>query len=310
MTQPPIAFVEIQGIRTAEAIATPPPAPLRARRGEKDKNAQEGSQRAEATVSETPPPAPPQTWGGEKDKDRSLDNVPVLALHGWGANLTLMWPLAEQLGRLGYRVYAPDLPGFGQSGPPPGVWSVKDYADFVIAYLDFHHLNKVNLIGHSFGGRLGLVLGAEYPERIVKMVLADSAGVRSQVPFLSRARQALYKAVRDTMYKLSARGLADRLQAWYIGRYASPDYKEAGALRQTFVKVVNEDLLPYAARVKPSTLLLWGEEDEDTPVSQGQLLEKTIPDGGLHVFPGAGHYSYLDKLGEAVKIIDYFFKQE
>ena len=81
-------------------------------------------------------------------------------------------------------------------------------------------------------------------------------------------------------------------------------------MRETFVKVVNEDLLPYAARVQPSTLLLWGDQDQDTPLSQGQLLEKTIPDAGLVVWEGAGHYSYLDRLPDTVRVIDHFFKQD
>jgi len=59
-------------------------------------------------------------------------------------------------------------------------------------------------------------------------------------------------------------------------------------LRETLVKVVNEDLLPYAARVSRPTLLFWGDQDHDTPIAQGQLLEKTIPDAGLVVFDGAG----------------------
>ncbi len=78
-------------------------------------------------------------------------------------------------------------------------------------------------------------------------------------------------------------------------------------MRETFVKVVNEDLLPYAAQVKPSTLLFWGDQDMDTPLSQGQLLEKTIPDAGLVVWEGAGHYSYLDRLADTVRVMDHFF---
>jgi pimeloyl-ACP methyl ester carboxylesterase len=81
-------------------------------------------------------------------------------------------------------------------------------------------------------------------------------------------------------------------------------------MRETFVKVVNEDLLPYAARVQPATLLFWGDQDQDTPLWQGQLLEKTIPDAGLVVWEGAGHYSYLDRLADTVRVIDHFFKQD
>jgi pimeloyl-ACP methyl ester carboxylesterase len=237
------------------------------------------------------------------------EGMPVLMLHGWGAHLGLMWPLAERLAPLGYRICLPDLPGFGQSELPPNGWSVHDYVGFVNAYLDHHALDAVYVVGHSFGGRLGLVLGAEHPERIVKMALANSAGVRPKPSRRGQIRLGAYRFARSSLNTLGLRHVANRLNAWYVDRYGSPDYKAAqGVMRETFVKVVNEDLLPYAARVKPSTLLLWGDQDDDTPLWQGQLLEETIPDAGLVVFEGAGHYSYLDRLGETVRILDHFFK--
>lgn len=235
--------------------------------------------------------------------------IPVVMLHGWGANVDLLRPLAARLAPLGYTVHLLDLPGFGQSAPPPHAWTVHDYKAFVLAYLDALGLERVYLFGHSFGGRLGLLLGADHAERFFKMVLADSAGVRPKTPLPTRLRLTAYKTTRETLRKIGMGALADKLSAWYSARYGSSDYKEAsGVMRETFVKVVNEDLLPYAARVKLSTLLLWGDRDEDTPLWQGRLLEKTIPDAGLVVFEGAGHYSYLDKLADATRVIDYFFK--
>jgi pimeloyl-ACP methyl ester carboxylesterase len=237
------------------------------------------------------------------------DGRPVVMLHGWGANIELMWPLAQQLAPCGYRVYVLDLPGFGQTQLPPVAWSVRDYVSFVVAYMDYHGLDRVHMVGHSFGGRIGLVLGAAYPERIIKMVLADSAGIRPRRSLSGQIRLNTYKLFRATLSMLRMSRLAHRLGNWYVNRYGSPDYQTAqGVMRETFVKVVNEDLLPYAARVKPSTLLLWGDQDADTPLWQGQLLEKTIPDAGLVVFKGAGHYSYLDRLTETVRILDHFFK--
>lgn len=235
------------------------------------------------------------------------DGTTVLALHGWGAP-GLMWQPAKRLSPLGYRVYAPDLPGFGQTEPPPQAWSIRDYVNFVLAYMDANSIDRAHLIGHSFGGRLGLVLGADHSDRVLKMALADSAGVPSRSPVTTRARLSLYKSVRDTLYKMGAKNAANSLREWYVKRYGSADYQNAGALRETFVRVVNEDLLPYAARVKCPTLLFWGEKDEDTPLWQGQLLEKTIPDAGLIVYPNAGHYSYLEHLGEFVTVVDHFFR--
>ena len=233
----------------------------------------------------------------------------VLLLHGWGANAGLMWPLAERLLKLRYRVLVPDLPGFGQTPPPPTAWSVCDYAGFVLAYLDALGVGRAHLIGHSFGGRLGLVLGADHAERIDKMVLIDSAGVKPPTSGNAGLRLSAYKAVRDGLASVGLKGLSDNLRGWYTDRYGSADFKNAGPLRETFVRVVNEDLLPYAARVKPSTLLLWGEADQDTPVWMAKQLEAQIPDAGLHTFPGAGHYSYLERLADTARIVDYFFKQ-
>ncbi len=234
---------------------------------------------------------------------------PVLLLHGWGAHAGLMWPLAAGLEKLGYRVLVPDMPGFGETPPPTATWSVYDYANFVTAYLDTSEVERVHLIGHSFGGRLGLILGAEHADRLNKMVLIDSAGIKPPTSSNGSLRLNTYKAVRDGLTKVGLSSVSNQLRGWYNDRYGSADFKNAGPLRETFVRVVNEDLLPYAARVKVPTLLLWGEADEDTPLWMAKQLEATIPDAGLHSFPGAGHYSYLERLADTTRIIDYFFKQ-
>jgi pimeloyl-ACP methyl ester carboxylesterase len=237
------------------------------------------------------------------------DGIPIVMLHGWGANIQLMLPLAQRLAPMGYRVYIPDFPGFGQSQKPPAAWGALDYANFILKYLDHHTLEKAHLFGHSFGGRVSLVLGAEHPERILKIALADSAGVRPKPSAQGQFRLKTYRFILNTLNRIGMGAQANQLRDWYSERYGSADYKAAqGVMRETFIKVVNEDLLLYAARVRPSTLLLWGDQDQDTPLWQGQLLEKTIPDAGLVTFEGAGHYSYLERLNETVRIVDHFFK--
>lgn len=233
---------------------------------------------------------------------------PVVLLHGWGASIDLLSPLGDRLAPLGCRVHMLDLPGFGETDPPVEAWSVNDYANFVLAYLDHHDLARVQVFGHSFGGRLGLILGADHPTRLHKLALADSAGIRPKTPLSQRARLATYKFARDGLSRIGLRGQSDRLRTWYTKRYGSTDYQAAGVLRETFVRVVNEDLLPVAARVSVPTLLLWGDRDDDTPLWQGQLLETTIPDAGLVVFDGAGHYSYLDRLSDTVRVLDHFWR--
>lgn len=239
------------------------------------------------------------------------DKLPILMLHGWGVDLSMVWPLASKLNTLGYPVYVPDLPGFGESHPPPIAWSVFDYAQIILKYAEHHQLEQFYLFGHSFGGRLGLILGAEQGERIPKMVLANSAGLRQQIAPSSQLRLNVYKSLRDGLKIIGLTRLSDSLRSWYNARYGSADFQNtSGVMRETFVKVVNQDLTDYAKRVQPSTLLLWGDQDTDTPLSQGQQLEQIIPDAGLVIYEGAGHYAYLERLADATRVIAYFLTND
>ena len=77
-------------------------------------------------------------------------------------------------------------------------------------------------------------------------------------------------------------------------------------MRQCLVKVVNEDLKPLLPRINPSTLLIWGENDDATPLSDGQIMEKEIPDAGLVTLKNAGHYAFLDQWFMFSRVIDSF----
>lgn len=238
--------------------------------------------------------------------------TPLVLLHGWGASSRLLWALAEPLAAKGYRVYALDLPGFGESDPPPSTWSVHNYADFVLAYLNANQLtDPIHLFGHSFGGRLGIVLGAHHPNRLNKIVLCDAAGVKPNVPLHKQLPATLYKRVKDRISDNSLLGKwMNRARQRYVKQFGSTDYQNAGDLKETFIAVISEDLLPFASQITCPTLLLWGENDEDTPLWQAQALEAAIPDAGLVVFAGAGHYSYLDALPDTVRVMDYFFTHD
>lgn len=239
------------------------------------------------------------------------EGPPLVLLHGWGASLELMWPFAEQMAAAGFRVVVPDLPGFGASDPPPAAWSVRDYADFVLAFLDQQGLKEVDLGGHSFGGRIALMLGADPAQRLRKLLLFNAAGLRRPQPLPARARLKLYRLTHSALRGLRLNAASESLGSWYYRRYASPDYRAAtGVMRATFVNIVNEDMRPYALQVRPPALLFWGDQDEDTPLWMGQALEAAIPDAGLVVWRGAGHYSYLDRPADTARVSAHFLRQE
>lgn len=90
----------------------------------------------------------------------------------------------------------------------------------------------------------------------------------------------------------------------------SRDYRNAGKLRGTFVKVVNEDLRQYLPHIKSPVLLVWGELDRETPVSDGRLMKDLIPHAQLNVIQGAGHHCFLDDPEAFLKIISPFLSSE
>lgn len=234
--------------------------------------------------------------------------TPVLLLHGWGANIQTMWPVAQQLAQAGFAAHVLDFPGFGKTQLPPRAWTVPDYAQWVISYLDLAKLEKVHLIGHSFGGRVSLVLGGDYAERVNKIVLSNSAGVR--LP-LSTKQRVLSMGRNGLMTALSLPGLhntREKVRQKLRERFASEDYLNAGPLLETFKLVVEQDLLPFAQRIQAPTILFWGDQDQDTPLAIGRILEQNIPDAALIVAQGAGHYAYLDDLNQFMQVVKHFFK--
>lgn len=231
---------------------------------------------------------------------------PVIALHGWKQTIESFWPVAAQLSARGYQVHILDLPGFGRSDLPPVPWGVSDYVHFVLAYLDSAGLAQVAILGHSFGGRIALMLAAEHPERVSKMVLAASAGLRTPPRLAQRIRGQMARLVSRTLERAGLISWRDSLRKWFNRQFASQDYLTAGPLRETMVRVIEEDLSPWAPRIQAPTVLIWGDQDTETPLWQGKRLEQLIPDAGLILFAGAGHFAYMERLGDYIRIVDHF----
>jgi pimeloyl-ACP methyl ester carboxylesterase len=93
-------------------------------------------------------------------------------------------------------------------------------------------------------------------------------------------------------------------------RVASADWLNASdAMRGTFRRVIDEDLTPRLSRIHAPTLLIWGEADAETPLWMGKLMEERIPDAGLVVLDGAGHYAYAERVGEFNRIAAHFLAE-
>lgn len=225
------------------------------------------------------------------------DGLPIVYLHGWGQNIQMMEPIANPLIKTHHLIIL-DLPGFGASDEPDYAWTLDDYVEMIHTLLQKLNINKPNLIGHSFGGKLSLLYASKY-EVDKLMLLASPFKVRMKKP--SKKVQILKK-----MATIPGLGKIAEAMKKHIG---STDYKNASPImRDILVKHVNTDLTETAKEIKCPTFIIWGTNDEAVPVSDAHELEKLIKDSGLAIYEGCTHYAYLERLGQTNAIIASFFK--
>ncbi len=230
----------------------------------------------------------------------------VLILHGWGANINTVIPIVNLL-KHHFKVYALDLPGFGKSTEPKEVFGSDDYARVVKKFMDKMNIEKVILIGHSFGGKVSIWLGSKYPEMVDKIVLIDSAGLKSKRGLKYYTKVYSFKTLKFFYKTIFFWMDHDKKMEKFYKKFGSTDYKDAnGIMKKILVKVVNEDLKPILKNIKSPTLLIWGDKDTATPLYMGKTMEKEISDSGLVVLEGTGHYSYLDDFNKFSIILKAF----
>lgn len=234
----------------------------------------------------------------------------IVLLHGWGSNIKLFANLIELLSKK-YTVVAMDMPGFGESEEPPSAWCVDDYVQFVIDFLKDYDTKQVMLLGHSFGGRVIIRMHARksLPFDITKVILVDSAGIMPPKSNKKSWRTRYYKLGKAFLSTKLMQKLAPDALENFRKKMGSADYAAASPLmRQVMVKVVNEDLEPYLHLIKCPTLLVWGVNDTATPLSDGEKMEKLIPDAGLVKLENAGHYSFLEQQYTFNRVMCSFLK--
>ena len=168
-------------------------------------------------------------------------------------------------------------------------------------------LERPHLIGHSFGGQVSIQLAATAPERVGKLVLVCSAGIRTRPALATRLKRT---AARLGKW-LAVHGgwIGDKARAAIYRRVQSTDYASAGPLRSTLVRVITEDLTPLLPLIAAPTLLVWGAQDRDVPLASGQAMARLIPAAQLAVFENAGHFAYLDQFDRFRLLVRRFLRE-
>ncbi len=231
----------------------------------------------------------------------------IVLLHGWGASAASFRPLFDYLSKRS-RTLALDFPGFGNSDTPSEVWGVKEYGEFLLSFFDAIKLKSVRLIAHSFGGRVAIWIAAHFPERVSKIILVNSAGIKPSRGLTYYLKTGTAKTGRFILKRRILGAFGEDVLSRLYSLLGSKDYKsQHGIMRSILVKVVNEDLKELLPKISVPVLLIWGENDTDVPVKYAREMERRIKDSGLVVLKDAGHYSYLDKFHEFCIIVSNFF---
>jgi pimeloyl-ACP methyl ester carboxylesterase len=236
----------------------------------------------------------------------------VVLVHGLGGSAEDWRTLAPYLARAGYRVYIPDLPGYGRSEQPAGFsYSVRDEAAVVIGFMDALGLKQVDLGGWSMGGWIVQLVAGQAPQRIRRLMIFDSAGLYVQPDWDTRLftptsadqlnqLDALLMPHPPAVPGFVARDIlrVSNERAWVIQRAVASMLTGRDA---------TDPLLP---RLKMPVLLVWGDQDRIMPLAQGQTMHKLVPQSELDVFTGCGHLAPLQCSQEiGPKVVEFIDKE-
>lgn len=232
---------------------------------------------------------------------------PIVLMHGWGCNSTTLASI-EKVAVENHTVYNVDFPGFGESQEPNEVWGVEKYTQLIEEFIKLENIENPILLGHSFGGRVGILYSSR--NQVKKLILVDAAGVKPRRSLKYYFKVYTYKMGKRLMPLIyGKKGAQKRIEEMRAKR-GSSDYNNASPMMRAILsKVVNEDLKHCMPKIKAPTLLIWGENDTATPLRDAQIMEKLIPDAGLVSFPGCGHYSFLDNPIQFAAVLRSFLKE-
>ena len=236
------------------------------------------------------------------------EGMPVILMHGWGCNHSTLKSIEAQL-TPGFKVYNVDFPGFGGSNEPSAVWGVEEYTRLIEDFSRQEHIESPILLGHSFGGRVGILFASR--NKVHKLILVDAAGVKPRRSLRYYYKVYSYKAIKHALLFFLGKKRGETALNSYRAKVGSSDYSNASPMMRAILsKVVNEDLKSVMPKIACPTLLIWGANDTATPLADAKIMEKLIPDAGLVSFDGVGHYSFLENPYQFAAVLKSFLSKD
>ncbi len=208
----------------------------------------------------------------------------MLLLHGYASKKESFYYQIKFFEQY-FKVFAVDFPGFGGSGEIDFGWSVGDYAEWLKKFMVAANIQKPHIIAHSFGARVAFKLLSEDADAAQKLVITGGAGLVKQRSKAYIRRVKAYRRVKKLFPRYAEK------------HYGSEEYRRLSPLmKESYKKIVNEDLAIAAASITNETLLIYGENDTVTPVKEeGETFNSLIPDSRLEVMEGCGHFCFSER---------------
>jgi pimeloyl-ACP methyl ester carboxylesterase len=239
--------------------------------------------------------------------DKEGKGQALLLLHGWANSLDI-WDVVLPGLMSHFTVFRLDFPGFGQSQLPREAWGTEEYADFTEKFILKMKIARPIIVGHSFGGRVGIVLASRKEKTMKKLVLVGAAGVTHD---LEQKRTIITKAAKAGKAVFSLPILsrfAGTARQKFYEKIGSSDYLKAGPLKETYLKVIAQDLRPLLSKITVPTLVLWGEKDTEAPVAAARIIKNEVKNARLVIFGDSGHFPFVDRPDQFVREIERFSK--
>jgi len=221
------------------------------------------------------------------------ESRPLVILHGWGRSGDDFDELISFFPKRTILVL--DFPPFGRSGSNLKDWDIYTYVSLVISLCEHLKIESVDLLGHSFGGRIAMILSCVKRSLVHSCILVDAAGLKPKRSIKYKLNMMFYKLNK----KLGRQG-KDR---------SSPDYKALSpAMKETFKSIVNTHLDSYAKHLQAPSLIVWGKNEKETPIYMAKRLKKYIKNSRLEMIENGGHFCFLDCPLEFFSIIYEFLE--
>ncbi len=220
----------------------------------------------------------------------------IYIVHGWSYFTTKWKVLIDLLENKGFKVKLLKVPGL--TAQTNKVWDIDEYVQWLKNKTKRE--KKFILLGHSNGGRISMAFTIKYAKKVSNLILIDSAGIYHNDLAL-RLKRSIFKILANTGKKIY---YSEKFKNLLYTLARAKDYKNAKpVMKQTMINLINSDKDMQIGKISTPTIIIWGQKDSTTPLSDGKLINKLIKNSSLVVIKGARHSPQYTNPNQVAEII-------